>query len=129
MCALLKDSLEAMATLFLSSRSVNPWTQFKAEAAAWYETRPGATIMPIAADPSIDAETPRTWIPAAGKATPRPLPRPRRPRGRRRTRPCASRVRELEKERDTLRRTVRELEEERDTLRRAAEYCAGRTRR
>jgi transposase len=65
----------------------------------------------IAADPGINAETVRTWIRAADKATPRavtPAPAAAKPA--------------LEAENEALRRKVRELEEERDTLRRTAKY-------
>lgn len=92
--------------------------QFKADAVALWESRPGATIVSIAADLGINAETVRTWIRAAGKATPRA----------RAQAPAVVAKPSLEAENEALRRKVRELEEERDILRRAAKYFAGETR-
>ncbi|WP_159043323.1 IS3 family transposase [Streptomyces sp. NBRC 110028] len=50
--------------------------QFKADAVALYQSRPGATIRQVAADLGINPETLRNWVRAAGAS---------RPRGRRAT--------------------------------------------
>jgi transposase len=96
--------------------------QFKADAVALYRSRPGATIALIADDLGVNRETLRSWVRAddqrrGGTAAPaasalRPGPAP------------AS----VEQENAELRRRVRDLEEERDILRRAARYFAGETR-
>ena len=95
--------------------------QFKADAVGLYRSRPGATIAQIADDLGINRETLRSWVraddqrcgtgasggPARGVQTP----------------PASA-----EEENAELRRRVRELEEERDILRKAARYFAGETR-
>ncbi|MEU5891580.1 transposase [Streptomyces sp. NPDC047461] len=63
--------------------------QFKADAVALYQSRPGATIRQVAADLGINPETLRNWVRAAGVS---------RPRGRRR---------ELEEEREILRKAAK----------------------
>lgn len=93
--------------------------QFKADAVALYRSRPGATIAQIADDLGINRETLRSWIriddqqrgvaEASRPATPAAAP-------------------SVEAENAALRRRVRELEEERDILRKAARYFAGETR-
>ncbi len=91
--------------------------EFKADAVALYRSRPGATIAQIADDLGVNLETLRSWVraddqrrgSAAGPAAP----------------PAAGSV---EDENAALRRRVRELEEERDILRKAARYFAGETR-
>jgi transposase len=91
--------------------------EFKADAVALYRSRPGATIAQIADDLGVNRETLRSWVRAddqrrgatAGPAAP----------------PAAGSV---EDENAALRRRVRELEEERDILRKAARYFAGETR-
>ena len=91
--------------------------EFKADAVALYRSRPGATIAQIADDLGVNRETLRSWVraddqrrgAAAGPAAP----------------PAAGSV---EDENAALRRRVRELEEERDILRKAARYFAGETR-
>ncbi|WP_420716998.1 transposase [Streptomyces sp. H27-H5] len=45
--------------------------EFRADAVALYESRPGATIRQIAADLGINPETLRNWIRAAGASRPR----------------------------------------------------------
>ncbi|MEU4098208.1 transposase [Streptomyces sp. NPDC026673] len=69
--------------------------QFKADAVALYQSRPGATIRQVAADLGINPETLRNWVRAAGASRPRGAARRHRPsrppRWRRRTRPCARR--------------------------------------
>jgi transposase len=93
--------------------------EFRAEAVALYRSRPGTTIKSVAQDLGINHETLRNWIrladaqrtgpqvttSATGAAPPSP-----------------------EDENTALRRRVRELEEERDILRKAARYFAGETR-
>ncbi|MEV5850714.1 IS3 family transposase [Streptomyces sp. NPDC090493] len=89
--------------------------EFKADAVALYESRPGGTIRQVAADLGINPETLRNWVRAAGAS---------RPRGRR-TEVPAEPPTPLEVENAALRRKVRELEEEREILRKAAKYFAG----
>nr|WP_107084867.1 IS3 family transposase [Streptomyces virginiae] len=89
--------------------------QFKADAVALYQSRPGATIKQIAADPGINAETLRNWIRAAGAS---------RPRGRGAGVPAEPSA-PLEAELAAARMKIRELEEEREILRKAAKYFAG----
>ncbi|MGB8943519.1 MAG: transposase [Streptomyces sp.] len=92
--------------------------EFKADAVALHESRPEATIRSVAADLGINPETLRNWVRAAGAS---------RPRGRRSpvaAQPPAS----LEAENTALRKKVRELEEEREILRKAAKYFARETR-
>ncbi|GAA1130439.1 transposase [Kitasatospora arboriphila] len=94
--------------------------EFKADAVALYESRPGSTIKSVADDLGINPETLRNWIRAAG----RPTPRAAAPAA---TAPAAT-ASSLEAENEALRRKVRELEEEREILRKAAKYFAGETR-
>jgi transposase len=94
--------------------------QFKADAVALYRNRPGATIASIADDLDVNRETLRSWVRADDQR-----------RGARATRPSAGVVEgpgSVEDENAALRRRVRELEEERDILRKAARYFAGETR-
>ncbi|MEU4155893.1 IS3 family transposase [Actinoplanes sp. NPDC026670] len=91
--------------------------QFKADAVALYRSRPGTTITEVADDLGVNRETLRTWVraddrrrggagrPGAAAAKPEPG--------------------SVEAENAELRRRVRELEEERDILRKAARYFAG----
>ena len=95
--------------------------QFKADAVALFRSRPGTTIAQIADDLGVNRETLRSWVRsddqrrgAAGPATP----------ATRQTQAPAS----VEDENAELRRRIRELEEERDILRKAARYFAGETR-
>jgi transposase len=95
--------------------------QFKADAVALYRSRPGATIAQIADDLGINRETLRSWVRADDQ--------------RRGTGASAGPGRAVqatpgstEDENAELRRRVRELEEERDILRKAARYFAGETR-
>jgi transposase len=95
--------------------------QFKADAVALFRSRPGATIASIADDLGINRETLRSWVRAddqrrgtgasAGSA------------GQAQVAPAS-----VQDENAELRRRVRELEEERDILRKAARYFAGETR-
>ncbi|MCZ0991911.1 IS3 family transposase [Streptomyces noursei] len=89
--------------------------QFKVDAVALYQSRPGATIRQVAADLGINPETLRNWVRAAGAS---------RPRGRRAEVPTEPPT-PLEAENAALRKKVRELEEEREILRKAAKYFAG----
>ncbi|MET9301289.1 transposase [Micromonospora aurantiaca] len=94
--------------------------QFKADAVALYRSRPGTTIAQVADDLGVNRETLRSWVRAddqrrgatAGSA--------------------ATAVRRqasgsVEEENAELRRRIRELEAERDILRKAARYFAGET--
>lgn len=91
--------------------------QFKADAVELYRSRPEATINSVADDLGISSGTLRNWVRSAGASKPRGW------------RPMAEPVpaTPLETENVALRRKVRELEEERDILRRAAKYFAGET--
>jgi transposase len=94
--------------------------QFKADAVALYRSRPGATIALIADDLGVNRETLRSWVRADDQR-----------RGARAGRPAAvagEAAGSVEDENAQLRRRVRELEEERDILRKAARYFAGETR-
>jgi transposase len=92
--------------------------QFKADAVALYRNRPGATIALIADDLGVNRETLRSWVRADDQ---------RRGAG---TRPASSGEApgSVEDENAQLRRRIRELEEERDILRKAARYFADQTR-
>ncbi|QCX82679.1 Transposase (plasmid) [Streptomyces sp. YIM 121038] len=65
--------------------------EFKADAVALYRSRPGATIKSVAAGLGVNAATLRNWIRASG--------------GRR----SRKRIRELEEERDILRKAARQF--------------------
>jgi transposase len=94
--------------------------EFKADAVALYLARPEATLDTVAADLGVSRETLRGWVAAAGAS---------RPRGRRSETPKAMPASTApEAEVAALRRRVKELEEERDILRKAAKYFAGETR-
>jgi transposase len=94
--------------------------QFKADAVALYRSRPGATIAQIADDLGVNRETLRSWVrrddEQRGVAD---VPRPA---------VSGTAAGSVEAENAALRRRVRELEEERDILRKAARYFAGETR-
>lgn len=93
--------------------------EFKADAVALYRSRPGATIAQIADDLGVNRETLRSWVRLDDQQ-----------RGETSsTRPAAApAATSVEAENAALRRRVRELEEERDILRKAARYFAGETR-
>jgi transposase len=96
--------------------------QFKADAVALYRSRPGATIAQIADDLGVNRETLRSWVRADDQ---------RRGAGPRQAQPAAATgeaAGAVEQENAELRRRIRELEEERDILRKAARYFAGETR-
>ena len=96
--------------------------EFKADAVALYRSRSGATIARVADDLGVNRETLRSWVRADDQR-----------RGVS-AGPVAAAVRpgqapaSVEEENVELRRRVRELEEERDILRKAARYFAGETR-
>ena len=97
--------------------------EFKADAVALYRSRPGATYASIADDLGVNRETLRSWVRldderrgVAGPRQPRPIVAAGEVAG------------PVEQENAELRRRVRELEEERDILRKAARYFAGETR-
>jgi transposase len=96
--------------------------EFKAEAVALYRSRPDATIALIADDLGINRETLRNWIRADDRGNSGRGGRPATP-----TAPTAA-ASGLETENAQLKRRIRELEEERDILRKAARYFAGETR-
>jgi transposase len=91
--------------------------EFKADAVALYESRPGATIRSVAAHLGVTPETWRNWVRAAGASRPR----------ERRAEVPAEPPTPLEAENAALRKKVRELEE-REILRKAAKYSAGERR-
>jgi transposase len=102
--------------------------EFRADAVALYHSRPDATIKSVAEDLGVNPETLRNWIrladgrrsgPAVVRAEPA-APAPSAGSG--------SGQAPVEAENAALRRRVRELEEERDILRKAARYFAGETR-
>lgn len=95
--------------------------EFKADAVALYRSRPGATIASIADDLGVNRETLRSWVRLDDQrrgAGPWPA----------RAVPAGEAPGTVEQENAELRRRVRELEEERDILRKAARYFAGETR-
>ncbi|MFB9855206.1 IS3 family transposase, partial [Micromonospora andamanensis] len=87
--------------------------EFKADAVALYRSRPGATIAQVAEDLGVNRETLRSWVRVDDQRRGAVAGPPA---------PAASSV---EDENAALRRRVRELEEERDILRKAARYFAG----
>lgn len=95
--------------------------QFKADAVALYRSRPGTTMAQIADDLGVNRETLRSWVRADDR---------RRDGGSGRAAAAAVKPEpgSVEAENAELRRRVRELEEERDILRKAARYFAGETR-
>lgn len=93
--------------------------EFKADAVALYRSRPGATIAQIADDLGVNRETLRSWVRLDEQR--RGAGKPAGPAA-----PVVSGT--VEAENAALRRRVRELEEERDILRKAARYFAGETR-
>src|SRR5688572_9151498 len=96
--------------------------QFKADAVALYRTRPGATIASIADDLGVNRETLRSWVRADDQR------RGAGPGAARSASTTGDAAGSVEDENAQLRRRVRDLEEERDILRKAARYFAGETR-
>jgi transposase len=94
--------------------------EFKADAVALFRSRPGATIALIADDLGINRETLRSWVRADDQrrgGTAGPV-----------TAGAGQPAGTVDDENAQLRRRVRELQEERDILRKAARYFAGETR-
>lgn len=96
--------------------------EFKADAVALYRSRPGATIAQIADDLGVNRETLRSWVRADDQRRSGPAG-PVAAGGGAGPAPATA-----EQENAQLRRRIRELEEERDILRKAARYFAGETR-
>ncbi|MFD9563814.1 IS3 family transposase [Streptomyces sp. NPDC059994] len=90
--------------------------EFKADAVALYRSRPGATIKSVAGDLGVNTETLRNWIRAADGRRPGAHSEPL----------AASRTGGdgVQAELAAARKRIRELEEERDILRKAARYFA-----
>jgi transposase len=97
--------------------------EFKVEAVELYRSRPDATIKSIADDLGVNSETLRNWIRAADGR--RGVSRATASNA---STAVAAQPGSSEAEIAALRKRVRELEEERDILRRAAKYFAGETR-
>jgi transposase len=95
--------------------------QFKVDAVALYRSRPGATIKSVAEDLGVNTETLRNWIRAADG---------RRPGSHSVSGTAGSALAAdpVQAELAAARKRIRELEEERDILRKAARYFAGETR-
>ncbi|MFE2710379.1 IS3 family transposase [Streptomyces mirabilis] len=84
--------------------------EFRADAVALYHSRPGGTYASVAKDLGVNHETLRTWVRDVEQAA----------------RPGAVEATAMEKENRQLRARVKELELEREILRRAAKYFGGR---
>ena len=93
--------------------------EFRAEAVALYRSRPGATIKSVAADLGVNHETLRNWIRLddAQRGGPQVT-----------TSATSAAPPSPQDENAALRKRIRELEEERDILRKAAKYFATETR-
>jgi transposase len=108
--------------------------EFKADAVALYHSRPDATIRSVAEDLGVNPETLRNWIRLAdgrrtGPAVVRAEPAVSTSGSASGSASgSGSGSGSVEAENAALRRRVRELEEERDILRKAARYFAGETR-
>lgn len=85
--------------------------EFRADAVALYRATTGGTYASVATDLGVSHETLRTWVRDAEPAA----------------QPGAAEAGAMEKENRQLRGRVKELELEREILRRAAKYFAGRT--
>jgi transposase len=94
-------------------------SEFRAEAAALYRSRPVATIKSVAEDLGVNHETLRNWI---------RLDDAQRTRPQATTSATGTVPPSPEDENAALRRRVRELAEARDILRKAAKYFAVETR-
>ncbi|SIS10623.1 transposase [Microbispora rosea] len=97
--------------------------EFKADAVALYLSDPTRTITSVARDLGISRETLRLWVrqaQAGGTAPAKARPVPKRSQA-----PLPSG--DVEEENKQLKARIRELELERDILRRAAKYFAGET--
>ena len=103
--------------------------EFRADAVALYHSRPEATIRSVAEDLGVNPETLRNWIRLADGRRSGPAVVRTGPAGSTATPQVPRGVQsQSEAENAALRRRVRELEEERDILRKAARYFAGETR-
>jgi transposase len=103
--------------------------EFKADAVALYLSDPSKTYRQVAEDLGINRATLRQWVldaQAKGTAPAAPARRPGRP-GTGRSRGDLSSPDVLEEENQQLRARIRELETERDILRKAAKFFAGET--
>ncbi|MFD3565907.1 IS3 family transposase [Streptomyces sp. NPDC058667] len=87
--------------------------EFKADAVALYRSRPGATIRSVAADLGVNTETLRNWIRAADG---------RRPGAHSAPVTTLAGDGDVQAELAAAQKRIRELEEERDILRKAARY-------
>ncbi|MFJ9969031.1 IS3 family transposase [Streptomyces avermitilis] len=85
-------------------------SEFRADAVALYHASPGGTYASVAKDLGVNHETLRTWVRDVEEAA----------------RPGAVEATAMEKENRQLRARVKELELEREILRRAAKYFGGR---
>ncbi|WP_241848001.1 MULTISPECIES: transposase [Streptomyces] len=94
--------------------------EFKADAVALYRSRPGATIKSVAGDLGVNTETLRNWIRTSDG----------RRLGAHLAPPAAAQAdgAGVQAELAAARKRIRELEEERDILRKAARYFATETR-
>ena len=100
--------------------------EFKADAVALFLADPSNTYKRIAADLGISRGTLRNWVREArrrGTAPARPAPAQLPPAQR-----ALSSADVHEQENQQLKARIRELETERDNLRKAAKYFAGETR-
>ncbi|MEV7676222.1 IS3 family transposase [Streptomyces sp. NPDC088752] len=91
--------------------------EFKVDAVALYRSRPGATIKSVAADLGVNTETLRNWVRTADG----------RRFGAHSAPPATAQSGgdAVQAELAAARKRIRELEEERDILRKAARYFAG----
>jgi transposase len=96
--------------------------EFKADAVALYLSDPARTITSVARDLGISRETLRLWVRQAQEGG---VPAKARPAPTRSPAPLPSS--DVEEENKQLKARIRELELERDILRRAAKYFAGET--
>ncbi|HEY2205195.1 MAG TPA: transposase [Pseudonocardia sp.] len=85
--------------------------EFRADAVALYRASPGGTYASVARDVGVNHETLRRWVREAEQAA----------------LPGAGEASAVERENRRLRARVKELELEREILRRAAKYFAGET--
>jgi transposase len=97
--------------------------EFKADAVALYVSDPSRTYASVARDLGVNAETLRLWVrqaQAAGTA-------PDKARPAKKSSDAPVTPDDVEEENKQLKARIRELELERDILRRAAKYFAGET--
>ncbi|MFD5513900.1 IS3 family transposase [Streptomyces sp. NPDC127051] len=88
--------------------------EFKADAVALYRSRPGTTVKSVAADLGVNTETLRNWIRAADGRRPGAHSAP--------SATSQTGADDVQAELAPARNRIRELEEERDILRKAARY-------